>query len=145
MLKTTTALSLMLLLSACGTSYKMRMEKFNVAYHGNSYCQATDILLDESDTCSKEKDDIDFENIDIDTKLNAGTTLFLAEKNKISSDFFEAAYNDIQEGLESNGIARGTVEVIANASAVDYSPMIMDSIYMHSYQVLNALDRKSVV
>ena len=37
------------------------------------------------------------------------------------------------------GLARGAVEVVANASIVDYNPMIMDGIYLHSYTLLNAL------
>ena len=139
LLKTTTALSLIFLLSACGLSQKERFEAFNTAYQHADYCQATDKLLDESGVCDKEKGDLDVDDYDLDVQLNAATSLFLAKKPELSNEFFEDAAKDIKEGLNSNGIGRGAVEVVANASLLDYDPMIMDSIYLQTYTTLNAL------
>lgn len=78
-------------------------------------------------------EDIKPDKFNIDEKLNGGTALFLAQKTNLSNKIFEETAKEIQEDLESMGLARGAVEVVANASIVDYNPMIMDGIYLHSY------------
>lgn len=141
-IKTTTALSLVLLLSACGLGNQHKFEAFTTSYQKADYCGATDTVLDESDVCNKTVEDIDIKDFNIDEQLNAGTALFLAQKPELSNAMFSTASTSIQESLSSTGITRGTAEVLANASAVDYNPMIMDSIYLHSYAFLNALSLK---
>lgn len=134
-------LSVMLpiVIAGCGTTNKMKFVEFTEAYKQADYCKAADTALGKSGACEISAEDIESENFDIDEELNGGTALFLAQKPDTSSKIFEKAAEKIQEDLESTGIARGTVEVVANASLVDYNPMIMDSIYLQSYTLLNAL------
>lgn len=126
-------------MTGCGTTHKMKFADFTEAYKQADYCKAADTALGKSGTCQVSAEDIKPESFNIDEQLNGGTALFLAQKPEVSSKIFEKAAEEIQEDLESMGIARGTVEVIANASIVDYNPMIMDGIYLHSYTLLNAL------
>lgn len=141
-IKTTTALSLIVLLSGCGLSQKERFEAFSNSYQKADYCAATDALLDKKNVCNKEAEDIDAKDYDLDAQLNSGTTLFLAKKPDLSNTLFENAAQDIQEGLSSNGVGRAAVEVVANASLMDYDPMVMDSVYLQAYTTLNALSLK---
>ena len=141
-IKSTTALSLVLLLSACGLSNKQKFETYTQSYQQANYCEAAGAVLDESDNCNKTVEDMDLEDYNIDEKLNAGTALFLAKKPELSNALFTTASTSIQEEFSSSGIGRGTAEVVANASLVDYDPMIMDSIYLHAYSFMNALSLK---
>lgn len=135
------AVMLPITLAGCGTSHKMKFADFTEAYKQADYCKAADLVLEESGTCKMSAKDIDPDDFDIDEQLNGGTSLFLAQKPDLSSKIFENAAEEIQEELDSLGLARGTVEVVANASIVDYNPMIMDGIYLHSYTLLNALSQ----
>ncbi|MBO7243677.1 MAG: hypothetical protein J6V53_00140 [Alphaproteobacteria bacterium] len=139
LLKTATALSLVVLLSGCGLSQKERFEAFSAAYQQADFCTASNKILEEENVCEASVDDLDVEDYDLDAKLNAGTALFLSKKPELSNALFEQSALEIKEGLESNGLARGAVEVVANASLMDYNPMIMDGIYLHTYTTLNAL------
>ena len=144
-------LALSLLLNACGLGNYQKFVSFSEAYQNVDYCKASDVVLDESDVCNtqmeaEDAEDYDLidenaniEDYDIDEQLNGGASLFLAKKYENSSLLLEAASNKIQEDLNSSGVLKGTVEVIANASALDYTPMVMDSIYMYSYSFYNAL------
>lgn len=135
------AVVLPIAVTGCGTSHKMKFADFTEAYKQAEYCKAADIALDESGTCQMSVEKIDPEDFNIDEQLNGGTSLFLAKKPDLSNKIFEKAAEEIQEDLESLGLARGAVEVVANASIVDYNPMIMDGIYLHSYTLLNALSQ----
>lgn len=133
------AIMLPIAISGCGTSNKIKFAEFTEAYKLADYCKAADIALDEKGMCQKTPENIDPTDFNIDEQLNGGTSLFLAKKHDVSNKIFEKASEEIQEDLESLGLARGAVEVVANASLVDYNPMIMDGIYLHSYTLLNAL------
>ncbi len=126
-------------MAGCGTAHKMKFADYMEAYKLADYCKAADKALDKSDVCQMSAEDIKPDKFNIDEKLNGGTALFLAQKTNLSNKIFEETAKEIQEDLESMGLARGAVEVVANASIVDYNPMIMDGIYLHSYTLLNAL------
>lgn len=126
-------------ITGCGTTHKMKFHDFTEAYKQSNYCKAADIALSESEICKTIAEDIDPDDFNIDEQLNGGTALFLAQKPDLSNKIFEGAAKEIQEKLEATGVGRSTVEVLANASLVDYNPMIMDGIYLHSYTLLNAL------
>lgn len=133
------AVMLPVVMSGCGITHKAKFSEFTEVYKKADYCKAADVVLDEENTCEMSVEKIDPDDFDTDVQLNGGTALFLAQKNDVSGKIFENASQKIQEDLESAGIARGAVEVVANASVVDYNPMIMDGIYLHSYTFLNAL------
>lgn len=137
------ALTLPLFITGCGTTHKLKFQNFTEEYKQANYCKATDTVLGKSDVCNMTAEKLSNSSFDIDEQLNGGTSLFLAQKHNLSNILFEKASTDIQESLSSTGIARGTVEVLANASMVDYNPMIMDSIYLHSYALLNALSENN--
>lgn len=141
-IKTVTAVSMIALLSGCGLTQKQKFESFTQSYQKANYCEAADIALGESNLCNKKVEEVNVNDFDIDEKLNAGTALFMAQKPEMSNALLTTDSETIQEKLNSSGIARGTAEVIVNASIVDYNPMIMDSIYLHSYAMLNALALK---
>ena len=130
-------------MAGCGTSNKMKFSEFTEAYTRADYCAAADRVLDKNGICEMPVEDVKPEDFNIDEQLNGGTSLFLAKKTDLSDKFFEKAAEEIQESLESSGIARGAVEIVANASVVNYNPMIMDSIYLHSYTFLNALEKSN--
>lgn len=132
-------LVLSLLLNACGLGNYQKFVSFSEAYQNVDYCKASDVVLDESDICNTQMEAEDAEDYDIDEQLNGGASLFLAKKYENSSLLLESAANKIQEELNSSGVLKGTVEIVANASALDYTPMVMDSIYMYSYSFYNAL------
>lgn len=138
-IKALLAVVLPIAITGCGTSHKMKFADFTEAYKAADYCKAADTALDEKGVCQMSTEDIDPEDFNIDEQLNGGTSLFLAKKPELSNKIFEKSAELIQEDLESIGLVRGTVEVVANASIVDYNPMIMDGIYLHSYTLLNAL------
>lgn len=145
--QTVAMVSMIVLLSGCGLTQKQKFESYTKSYQQANYCEAADIALGERNLCDKKVEEIDVKDYDIDEQLNAGTALFVAQKPEISNALFASAADSIQESLNSKGIARGTAEVMANASMVDYNPMIMDSIYLHSYAMMNALalkDKKEV-
>ena len=133
------AVMLPITVAGCGTTHKMKFADYTEAYKLADYCKAADRALDKSDVCQMSAEDIKPDKFNIDEKLNGGTALFLAQKTDLSNKIFEETAKEIQEDLESMGLARGAVEVVANASIVDYNPMIMDGIYLHSYTLLNAL------
>ena len=126
-------------LAGCGTTNKVKFSEFTDAYKQANYCKAADVVLSEENVCNAEVQDISPDSFNIDEQLNGGVSLFLANKTEISNKFFDNSAKQIQSELESSGIVRGTVEVISNASLVDYNPMIMDGVYLHSYTFLNAL------
>ncbi len=126
-------------ITGCGTTHKIKFNDFTEAYKQSNYCKAADIALGEGEICKTIAEDIDPDDFNIDEQLNGGTALFLAQKPDLSNKIFEGAAKEIQEKLEATGVGRSTVEVLANASLVDYNPMIMDGIYLHSYTLLNAL------
>lgn len=126
-------------LTGCGATHKMKFTEFTEAYTQADYCKAADTILGEKGICKMSADDIKPSDFNIDEQLNAGTSLFLAQKPDISNKIFENTADEIQKSLDSMGLTRGTVEVLANASIVDYNPMIMDSIYLYSYTLMNAL------
>lgn len=138
-IKALLAVVLPIAITGCGTSHKMKFADFTEAYKAADYCKAADTALDEKGVCQMSTEDVDPEDFNIDEQLNGGTSLFLAKKPELSNKIFEKSAELIQEDLESIGLVRGTVEVVANASIVDYNPMIMDGIYLHSYTLLNAL------
>ena len=138
-IKALLAVVLPIAITGCGTSHKMKFADFTEVYKSADYCKAADTALDEKGVCQMSVEDIDPEDFNIDEQLNGGTSLFLAKKPELSNKIFEKSAELIQEDLESIGLVRGTVEVVANASIVDYNPMIMDGIYLHSYTLLNAL------
>lgn len=138
-IKALLAVVLPIAITGCGTSHKMKFADFTEAYKTADYCKAADTALGEKGVCQMSTEDIDPEDFNIDEQLNGGTSLFLAKKPELSNKIFEKSAELIQEDLESMGLVRGTVEVVANASIVDYNPMIMDGIYLHSYTLLNAL------
>lgn len=138
-IKALLAVVLPIAITGCGTSHKMKFADFTEVYKSADYCKAADTALDEKGVCQMSVEDIDPEDFNIDEQLNGGTSLFLAKKPELSNKIFEKSAELIQEDLESMGLARGAVEVVANASIVDYNPMIMDGIYLHSYTLLNAL------
>jgi len=123
----------------CGMTQKERFAKYTEAYKQADYCVAADSIFDKSGMCEISPEDVQPEKFNIDEQLNGGTSLFLADKTELSEKFFEKAAEEIHESLESSGILRGAAEVVANASVVDYNPMIMDGIYLHSYTLMNAL------
>lgn len=137
------ALALPIVLTGCGTSHKLKFSEFTEVYTQANYCKAADIALGENDVCQMSVENIDPKDFDIDEQLNGGTSLFLAQKVDLSTKIFENTAENIQEDLESLGLARSTVEVLANASIVDYNPMIMDGIYLQSYSLLNALSQNN--
>ena len=130
-------------LAGCGTTNKVKFSEFTEAYKQANYCKAADIALSEENVCSTEVQDISPDSFNIDEQLNGGVSLFLANKTDISNKFFDNSAKQIQEELDSLGVVRGTVEVISNASMVDYNPMIMDGIYLQSYSFLNALGQNN--
>ena len=138
-IKALLAVVLPIAITGCGTSHKMKFADFTEAYKAADYCKAADTALDEKGVCQMSTEDIDPEDFNIDEQLNGGTSLFLAKKPELSNKIFEKSAELIQEDLESMGLVSGIVEVVANASIVDYNPMIMDGIYLHSYTLLNAL------
>ena len=140
--KTVATVSMIALLSGCGLTQKYKFESYTKSYQQANYCEAAGTALGESDLCNKKVEEIDVKDFDIDEQLNAGTALFIAQKPEMSNALFETASESIQESLNSTGAARGTAEVLANASVVDYNPMIMDSIYLHAYTTMNALSLK---
>lgn len=133
------AVLLPITVTGCGTTHKIKFAEFTEAYKQADYCKAADIALSKSGMCEISAENIKPEKFNIDEQLNGGTALFLAQKSDVSNKIFEKAAEEIQEDIESMGLARGAVEVVANASIVDYNPMIMDGIYLHSYTLLNAL------
>lgn len=137
--KTLLAIMLPITITGCGTTHKMKFSDYTEAYKQADFCKAADTALGKSGICEISAEDIKPEKFNIDEQLNGGTALFLAKKPDVSSKIFEKAAEEIQEDLESMGLARGVVEVVANASVVDYNPMIMDGVYLHSYTLLNAL------
>ena len=137
--KTLLAIVLPITIAGCGTTHKLKFANYTEAYKQADFCKAADTALDKNGTCEISAEDIKPEKFNIDEQLNGGTALFLAKKSDVSNKIFEKAAEKIQEDLESTGVTRGTIEVIANASIVDYNPMIMDGIYLHSYTMLNAL------
>lgn len=137
--KTLLAVMLPITIAGCGTTNKMKFSDYTEAYKQADFCKAADTALGKSGTCKLSAEEINPEKFDIDEQLNGGTALFLAKKPDVSNKIFEKAAEEIQEDLESMGLARGAVEVVANASLVDYNPMIMDGIYLHSYTLMNAL------
>lgn len=138
-LKLLLATLLPIALTGCGTTHKMKFTEFTEAYTQADYCKAADTALGEKGICEMSAADIKPSDFNIDEQLNAGTSLFLAQKPDISNMIFENAADEIQHSLDSMGLTRGTVEVLANASIVDYNPMTMDSIYLYSYTLMNAL------
>ncbi len=136
-------LTLPLFIASCGTTHKLKFQNFTEDYKQSNYCKAADTVLGKSGVCNMTAEKLSKSSFDIDEQLNGGTSLFLAKKHNLSDILFEKASSDIQESLSSTGITRGAVEVIANASLVDYNPMIMDSIYLHSYSLLNALSENN--
>ena len=141
--KTAFALAVSMLVCGCGTTNKLKFEHFTEEYKQGEFCKATDTVLDEKNVCNTDIEKFKPADFNIDEQLNAGTSLFLAQKHELSESLFEKASSSIQEDLSSTGIARGTVEVVANASMLDYNPMIMDGIYLHSYTFLNALSAEN--
>ncbi len=135
------AIALSMVLSGCGITNKEKFADFTNAYKKADYCKAADKALDEKGMCEKAVDDVNPADFDMDEQLNGGTALFLAKRAEVSSKFFENATTEIQDAIESSGIVRGAVEVVANASMVDYNPMIMDGVYLHAYTFLNALSQ----
>lgn len=140
--KTVATVSIMTLLSGCGLTQKQKFESYTKSYQQADYCEAADTALGKSDLCNKKVEEINVKDFDIDEQLNAGTALFIAQKPEMSNALFETAAVSIRESLNSTGAVRGTAEVLANASLVDYNPMIMDSIYLHTYTTMNALSLK---
>ena len=94
-IKSTTALSLVLLLSACGLSNKQKFETYTQSYQQANYCEAASAVLDESDICNKTVEDMNLEDYNIDEKLNAGTALFLAKKPELSNALFTTVSTSI--------------------------------------------------
>lgn len=141
--KTAFALAVSMLVCGCGTTNKLKFEHFTEEYKQGEFCKATDTVLDEKNVCNTDIEKFKPADFNIDEQLNAGTSLFLAQKHELSESLFEKASSSIQEDLSSTGIARGTVEVVTNASMLDYNPMIMDGIYLHSYTFLNALSAEN--
>lgn len=141
--KTAFALAVSMLVCGCGTTHKLKFEHFTEEYKQGEFCKATDTVLDEKNVCNTDIEKFKPADFNIDEQLNAGTSLFLAQKHELSESLFEKASSSIQEDLSSTGIARGTVEVVGNASMLDYNPMIMDGIYLHSYTFLNALSAEN--
>ena len=137
------AIALSLMMSGCGTTHKLKSAQFTEEYKMADYCKAADTVFDEKGVCSMDADDFDPDDYNIDEQLNGGTSLFLAKKTELTGKIFEQASHQIQEDLDSTGIMRGAVEIVGNASAVDYNPMIMDSVYLHSYTILNALSQEN--
>ncbi len=138
-MKPITTFIILLSLTSCGTSYKNEARLFSASFQKSEYCQAADIALGEKNVCETNFTSEQTQKYNIDKQLNTGTTLFLAQRNKSSQTFFETSALEIRNSLNSTGIAKGTVSILANSNMLDYSPMIMDSIYLHSYQILNAL------
>ncbi len=128
-----------LILSGCGYTHRQRFEAFSASFQQGHYCQAIDVLLGGKNVCSASPDYLFASDYDLDVRLNAGTSLFLANRPDLSHIFLESAATDIRQTLNISGIGRDSAEVITNASVMDYNPMIMDSIYVHVYETLNAL------
>lgn len=118
-IKALLAVVLPIAITGCGTSHKMKFADFTEAYKAADYCKAADTALDEKGVCQMSTEDVDPEDFNIDEQLNGGTSLFLAKKPELSNKIFEKSAELIQEDLESIGLVRGTVEVVANASIVD--------------------------
>lgn len=133
------AVVLPITLAGCGATHKIKFSEFNQAFTQANYCKAADISLDQNGVCEMPVADFTPEGFNLDEQLNGGTSLFLAKKSELSAKMFENASGQIQKDIESLGIGRSAVEVLANASIVDYNPMIMDGIYVQSYTILNAL------
>lgn len=141
--RTATVVSTVILLSACGMANKQKFEDFTFSYRQADYCKAADIVLDEDKVCELSVEKVKKLSLNTDERLNGGTALFLANKYEPSAALFEKASTDINDDIASSGIVRGAIEVVTNASVVDYNPMVMDSIYLHTYAFMNALAQKN--
>lgn len=130
-------LFLLILLSACGTTHRMKASAINEYMASGDYRA---IVKKTTGTSIPSK--INIEEVELLDSLNAGNASFFIGDYKASIALFDNADINIDKYFSKSAIKTGSREAIAtinNASVLDYEPLMTENIYLSSYKILNYL------
>lgn len=137
MIKRLFTIFLILLLTSCGTSHRIKAAKIDNAIMHGDYASAT---LTATGTLNADK--IIEDNPDLLDTLNAGPFLFFQNDFEGASKVMDLADIKLSEHFSRSVLSKGGREAttaLANASILGYEPMAMDNLYLNSYKALNYL------
>lgn len=137
--KTFVTLTSLLLVGACGTTHRLKATDYNQALLAGNYCLSAEIATSEK-LCENPDSSNKLDDVGLLDSLNGGSALFACSKYEQSKMLLENAdqliYANESASMLEDG-SKATVEILGNASVMDYQPMIMDGIYISSYKILD--------